>query len=200
MVSAQCAPHCYNKLKQAAISSEHLLPIYWATAVVLGCFNTLILIFSLAQYRHHPKTGVCILQPDTRLCKIIRSTDMYTDLMAAVVAKIVLLPLALMVEFIIAARIFKDIYQCPHPSSNRKFILLFLPMLITQNSIQNYPDFCPVAPDGKPSAGCHECHSPQYCCYCRPRIHHSFTSNGAIYCPLFHNLSGPPAEACHHQQ
>ena len=29
MLLAQFAPHCYNKLKQMAISSDHLLPI-WA--------------------------------------------------------------------------------------------------------------------------------------------------------------------------
>ena len=61
MLSAQFAPHCYNKLKQTAIFSDHLLPIYWATAVVLGGFNTLTLTASLVEYRHHPNTGVYIL-------------------------------------------------------------------------------------------------------------------------------------------
>jgi len=32
ILSAQFAPHCYNKLKQTVISSDHLLLIYWATA------------------------------------------------------------------------------------------------------------------------------------------------------------------------
>ena len=108
MVSAQFAHHCYNEFKHAAISSHHLLAIYWATAVVLGGFNTLTLIGSVAGYRGIPKTGVCIIHPETRWCKDLRNTDMYTDLMAAVIAKIVLLPLALMAEFIIAARILKD--------------------------------------------------------------------------------------------
>ena len=36
----------------------------------------------------------------------LRNTDIYTDVMAAVVARILLLPLALMVEFIIAVHIF----------------------------------------------------------------------------------------------
>ena len=124
MVSAQFAPHCYNKLKQTAISSEHLLPIYWATAVVLGGFNTLILIVSLAEYRHHPETGVCILYPETSFCKHLRSTDMYADVMAAVIAKIVLLPLALMVEFIIAARILKDT-SVPIPAATEKSCCYF---------------------------------------------------------------------------
>jgi len=39
---------CVNKLKQTTISSDHLLLIYWATAVVLlGGGNTLFLIASL---------------------------------------------------------------------------------------------------------------------------------------------------------
>ena len=124
MVSAQFAHHCYNKLKQAAISSDHLLPIYWATAVVLGGFNTLILIFSLAQYSSHPLTGVCIIYPETSLCKDLRNTDMYADLMAAVIAKILLLPLALIVEFIIAARIFKDT-SVPIPAAIEKSCCCF---------------------------------------------------------------------------
>ena len=103
MLSVQFAPHCYNNCKQMAISSDHLLPIYWATAVVLGGFNTLTLTASLAEYRNYIRI-VRILYPETSLCN---STDLYTDLMAAVIARILLLPLALMVEFIIAVRIFK---------------------------------------------------------------------------------------------
>ena len=124
MVSAQFAPYCYNKLKQAAISSHHLLPFYWATAVVLGGSNTLILIYSLAQYSSYPKTGVCIIHPETSLCRDLRNTDMYTDLMAAFFAKIVLLPLALMAEFIIAARTFKDT-SVPIPAAIEKSCCCF---------------------------------------------------------------------------
>ena len=124
IVSAQLAPRCYNKLKQTAITSHHLLPIYWATAIVMGSCNTLILIVSLAEYRHHPKTGVCILYPETGFCKHLRSTDMYTDVMVAVIAKIVLLPVALMVEFIIAARIFKDT-SVPIPAAIEKTCCCF---------------------------------------------------------------------------
>jgi len=124
MLSAQFAPHCYNKLKQTAISSDHLLPIYWATAVVLGGFNTLTLIISLAGYSNNPQTGTCILHPETSLCKYLRSTDMYTDLMAAVIARILLLPLALMVEFIIAVRIFKDT-SVPIPAAIEKSCCCF---------------------------------------------------------------------------
>ena len=104
MLSVQFAPHWYNKLKQMAIFSDQLMPIYWATIIVLVLVNTLFLIASLAMYSAHPRTGTCILHPETSLCS---STDMYTDLMAAVIARILLLPLALMVEFIIAVRIFK---------------------------------------------------------------------------------------------
>ena len=104
MLSAQFAPHWYNELKQMSILSDQIMSIYWATIIVLVLVNTLFLIASLAMYSAHPRTGTCILHPETSLCS---STDMYTDLMAAVIARILLLPLALMVEFIIAVRIFK---------------------------------------------------------------------------------------------
>ena len=47
MLSVQFAPHWYNKLKQMAIFSDQLMPIYWATIIVLVLFNTLFLIASL---------------------------------------------------------------------------------------------------------------------------------------------------------
>ena len=156
MLSAQFAPHWYNKLKQMAVFSDQLMPIYWATVIVLVLFNTLFLIASLAVYSAHPRTGTCILHPETSLCKDIRSTDMYTDLMAAVIAKILLLPLALMVEFIIAVRIIKD----TSVPINRKVMLVFLLLFFTQYSIQNHPYFCPVALDDRSPAGCRECYSP----------------------------------------
>ena len=125
MLLAQFAPHCYNKLKQMAISSAHLLPIYWAAAVVLGGSNTLILTASLAlEYSGYPLTGECISYPEKQFCKDLRSTDMYTDLMAAVVARNLLLPMALMVEFIIAVRIFKDT-SLPIPAAIEKSCCCF---------------------------------------------------------------------------
>jgi len=123
MISAQLAPHCYKKLKQTAFSS-HDLPIYWATAAVLGGFNTLILTASLVEYRRHPITAVCVLYPETSLCMDLRSTDMNTDLMAAVIAKILSPPLALMVEFIIAVHIFKDTHV-PIPAAIEKSCCCF---------------------------------------------------------------------------
>jgi len=121
MLSVQFAPHWYNKLKQMAIFSDQLMPIYWATIIVLVLVNTLFLIASLAMYSAHPRTGTCILHPETSLCS---STDMYTDLMAAVIARILLLPLALMVEFIIAVRIFKDT-SVPIPAAIEKSCCCF---------------------------------------------------------------------------
>ena len=107
-----------------AISSHHLSSIYWATAVVLAFSNTLTLIASLLLYSRHPTTGTCIVYSETKLCKNLRSTDMYIDLKAAVVAKVLLLPLALMVEFIIAARIFKDT-SIPIPAAVQKSFCCF---------------------------------------------------------------------------
>ena len=125
MVSAQFAPHCYNKLKQTAISSYQLTPIYSATIIGLAVINTLFLIGSLVEVCiGHPRTGTCILHPKTSLCKDLHSTDMYTDLMAAVIAKMVLLPLALMVEFIIAACILKDT-SVPIPAAIDKLCSCF---------------------------------------------------------------------------
>jgi len=142
MFSVQFAPHCYNKLKQTAISSDHLLPIYWATAVVLGGFNTLTLTASLAVYRHHHNTGVCIAYPETSLCKDLRSTDMYIHLMAA---RILLLPLALMVKFIIAIHIFEDT-SVPIPAPIEKSCCYFFRCFSHKD-------------------GCHEYHSSWYCNY-----------------------------------
>ena len=63
------APHCsYNKLKQMALTSHHLLPFYWATAVVLGArgFNTLTLSCTVQQSSQdrsmHPSTRYKFVQ------------------------------------------------------------------------------------------------------------------------------------------
>jgi len=101
------------------------MPICWATAVVLSGFNTLILTASLAlEYSGYPLiTGECISYQE-HSCKDLHSTDLYTDLMAAVIARILLLPLALMVEFIIAVRIFKDT-SVPIPAAIEKLCWCF---------------------------------------------------------------------------
>ena len=90
---------CYRKASQSMLASTPTFLMYWAVVIVIVLCNTLNLISSIWVYKEwhtdiYLKTG---------------STSLYSDGMAALAARITLLPLVYTLELLIAALIPKDI-------------------------------------------------------------------------------------------
>ena len=114
---------CYHKASESMLASRMTFLMYWAVVIVTGFWNTFNFILSIYVY----------MESNAKLYFGTGSTSIYSDGMAALAARITLLPLVYTLELLIAAHIPKDT-GLPIPSVIQR---MFFCCLCFSSSIQS---------------------------------------------------------------
>ena len=105
------APECYTKLKIRIDRFGQTYSIFWASVIVITMVNSVNLIIMIGAYvvGKHPDIKECMTNSSAPICDFYHTNGMYSDMMAAFIAKLIIFPCALVIELLIAACIRKDL-------------------------------------------------------------------------------------------
>ena len=99
---------CYKKVRQITSVSTRLAAVTWAfmiTALLMNLLYLSITLYNMVNVKHpYPKIWSCVIS-DHDWCDSMKSTKLYSDEVASLLVKLIVVPFTVVVELIIAVRL-----------------------------------------------------------------------------------------------